>query len=246
MNALDKIILKSFLAALLRLDHSLPEDVQRQVNDISKDLNADSAKLSSVVRKYLPLQQPYKDVRLVLQTDGERFQSSALEENNLINISDEKLLQFAFNILNAEDSVYFMKNTYAESSDFRQIFSLLQPQENVTRISILDLIGKYCMSVENGQIVYYLIYPKLLANQPVNLDFTGVDICTSPFLSIAIGQLLKDISPEKLDHLLTVSNLNTVWEQTRQQVMETCKQYYADPEFRSRVDKVRYELLNSL
>lgn len=66
------------------------------------------------------------------------------------------------------------------------------------KYDIRNLIGENCMTPDNGQKVYNLIHPELVADRPVKLDFTGVDIFASPFFNFAIGQLLKDFQPE--DH----------------------------------------------
>ncbi|WP_292870942.1 STAS-like domain-containing protein [Nostoc sp. LPT] len=38
--------------------------------------------------------------------------------------------------------------------------------------------------------MYALVYPELLAEHQVELDFAGVEIFASPFFNFAIGQLL--------------------------------------------------------
>jgi hypothetical protein len=38
-----------------------------------------------------------------------------------------------------------------------------------------------------------------VAKRPVELDFRSVNICISPFLNFAIGQLLRDIQPDTLN-----------------------------------------------
>ncbi|NEP11136.1 MAG: STAS-like domain-containing protein [Symploca sp. SIO2C1] len=101
------------------------------------------------------------------------------------------------------------------------------------------------MTTEDGQKVYDLIHPKLLEEQPVELDFTGVEIAAPPFLNFAIGQLLKDIAPESIELLLKVSNLNPLGSRGLKLVIENSKQYYSEPQFRSRVDQVIKEYADS-
>jgi hypothetical protein len=245
MNSLDKITLKSFLAALIRQNNSLPDALQKQVNKIGKALSSDISQLDALTENYPPLEQEYMDARCALQNDGERFRSSALEENSSIDISDEQLMNLALEVLTAEDSVSFAKKVCTESSEIRQLLSQLLSQTSSYTINILDLIGQYCIATEDGQMVYDLIHPKLLENQPVELDFTGVEIAGPPFLNFAIGQLLRDIQPESIDRLLKVSNLNPLGSRTLKLVIENSKQYYSDPEFRSRVDRVIKEYADS-
>ncbi|GAA6617408.1 STAS-like domain-containing protein [Scytonema sp. NUACC26] len=78
---------------------------------------------------------------------------------------------------------------------------------------IFTLIGKNCITPGDGQRVYDLVHPELLADLPVELDFAGVEIFASPFFNFAIGQLLRDIPPSHLKRLLKVSNLNQVGKQ---------------------------------
>ncbi len=111
---------------------------------------------------------------------------------------------------------------------------------------ILTLVGKNCITPGDGQVVYDLVHPELLADRVVELDFAGVEIFASPFFNFAIGQLLRDIQPEKLNRLLKVSNLNQVGKQILKLVIENSKRYYSDPDFRSRVDQVISEQANTL
>ncbi|MFM6455833.1 MAG: STAS-like domain-containing protein [Planktothrix sp.] len=111
---------------------------------------------------------------------------------------------------------------------------------------IHQIIGEFCMTPDQGQKVYRLIYPKLIANRPVELDFTGVKICIPPFLNFALGQLFKDIQPDTLNHLLKISNLNPISQQTLQLVMENAKCYYSDENLRQSVDRVLTEQSVSL
>ncbi|NES23342.1 MAG: STAS-like domain-containing protein [Symploca sp. SIO3E6] len=242
MNLLDKITLKSFLAALVRQACSLPGDLQQEVNAIAKTLSAKLSHLDLLTEDYPLLEQDYLAARAILQDDGDRLRSSVVEEKPSVEITDEQLLNLASEILSAKDSVSFAKQAYAESPEFRQLLAQLLPQTSSYTINILDLIGKYCITTEAGQRVYDLIHPKLLEEQPVELDFTGVEIAAPPFLNFAIGQLLKDIPPETINRLLPRKNLNPLDEESLEFIIDDCQQYYSDSEFRSRVDQVIYEL----
>ncbi|WP_204106303.1 MULTISPECIES: STAS-like domain-containing protein [Spirulina sp. CCY15215] len=106
------------------------------------------------------------------------------------------------------------------------------------KLEIHTLVGKNCMTCEDGQIVYDRIHPELLAECPVELDFAGVEIFASPFFNFAIGQLLRDIEPDNLNRLLTFPNLNSIGKSILKQVIENSKRYYSDEKYRSKVDKV--------
>lgn len=92
---------------------------------------------------------------------------------------------------------------------------------------IKDLIGENCMTQQAGQQVYEMIYPKLLEDQSVELDFTGVKRFLSVFFNFVIGQLLRDMDSARVDRLLTVSHLTPVGQQTCDQVWENARHYYA-------------------
>jgi len=111
---------------------------------------------------------------------------------------------------------------------------------------ILTLVGKNCITPIDGQKVYDLVHPELQADQPVELDFNGVEIFASPFFNFAIGQLLRDISPDNLNRLLKFSDLKPVGRQTLKLVIENSKRYYPDPKFRDRLDQVISEQANNL
>jgi STAS-like domain of unknown function (DUF4325) len=95
------------------------------------------------------------------------------------------------------------------------------------RYMILELIGENCMTQQSGERIYDKIHPLLLAGQPVELDFAGAKRFLSVFFNFAIGQLLRDIEPDVLDRILTVSNLTPVGQQTYERVIDNAKRYYA-------------------
>lgn len=106
------------------------------------------------------------------------------------------------------------------------------------KLNVYELFGENCMSQQAGQQLHEKIHPALQAGQPVELDFAGVKRFLSVFFNFAIGQLLKDIDPDTLDRLLTVSNLRSVGQQTYDRVMENAKRYYSEPPYRQAVDEM--------
>lgn len=128
MEILDTITLKAFVAALMRLDDSLPEDVQNQLNEIAKEFPTDSSKLHILAKDYSPLTQEYMDARLALQKDGERFRVTEPDPDCSAEISNDKILNFAIEVFNADDSVDFVKKTAQESSILGHILFRLRRQ----------------------------------------------------------------------------------------------------------------------
>lgn len=101
---------------------------------------------------------------------------------------------------------------------------------------IYDITGEYATDSESGQRVYELIYPQLLSSNSVELDFDGVGVLASAFFNFAIGQLLKDIAPEKLNELLDIRNLSPHGTSILERVIENAERYYSDNRYRQAVD----------
>lgn len=62
------------------------------------------------------------------------------------------------------------------------------------RHEILTLVGKNCITLADGQKVYELIYPELLADRPVELDFAGVKIFAAHALQLCFWATVKGYS----------------------------------------------------
>ena len=103
---------------------------------------------------------------------------------------------------------------------------------------INSIVGKNCITLDDGQLIYNLIHPQLLAGNSVELDFAGVDIFASPFLNAAIGQLLKDIPTETLNRLLILSNFNELGENLAKKIIKNAKEYYSNETIRKAVNEV--------
>ena len=105
----------------------------------------------------------------------------------------------------------------------------------MTIVKIKTRIGKNCITIEDGQKIYQIIHKSLLKDNVVKLDFNGVEVFASPFFNTAIGQLLKDIDPESLNHNLKISSLPDSGRATLERVIENSKKYYADSEYRNSI-----------
>lgn len=57
------------------------------------------------------------------------------------------------------------------------------------RIKLLDLCGKDCCSVGEGQKLYQLIFPEIRKGSLVELDFEGIESLLTPFLNTGFGRL---------------------------------------------------------
>ena len=158
------------------------------------------------------------------------------------------------NLKNRLDLDYFNPKKRVSENNHDNLFlfkkSLLSPSNSqvkvFTKYEVFDIVGKNCITLNDGQKIYNLIHPQLQVNQPVELDFTGVEIFAAPFFNFAIGQLLKDIQPENISKLLKISNIKPLGNQIISLVIENSKRYYSDPIFRSRLDKAINEKSNHL
>lgn len=103
--------------------------------------------------------------------------------------------------------------------------------------NIKENVGTNGITLQDGQKVYEAIYPELKNKQPVTLDFAEVRILASPFLNAAIGQLLRDISPEDLNHYLKFVNLPTVTRPVLKRVIDNAKGYYTNEVVRRAIDE---------
>jgi hypothetical protein len=108
----------------------------------------------------------------------------------------------------------------------------------MSHIRLSEQIGKYCVTVEDGQRIYKLIHPLLSTKQTVQLDFAGVQIVASPFLNAAVGQLLRDLDSETLNAHLKFENLASSFKPILRRVIENAKRYYSDPAYRAAVEAV--------
>lgn len=109
------------------------------------------------------------------------------------------------------------------------------------KLSVYEQIGENCLTLDDGQKIYGLIHPELLANHQVELDFDKVKVFASPFFNAAIGQLLKDIKPECLNRLLKICNLVPAGLAVLKRVISNSKQYYSDENFRKAQDEILLE-----
>jgi hypothetical protein len=108
-------------------------------------------------------------------------------------------------------------------------------------IHVKEIVGENAITLDDGQILYDLIFPRLKNGEKVELNFAEVRIFASPFMNAAIGQLLQDIEPETLNELLIVDreNITSVGLSVMRRVIENAKQYYTlDKESRQKVDAI--------
>ncbi len=125
MNSLDAITLKAFLAALIRLDTSFSTEVQNQLNQSADTFPENVSTLHELAKSYSPLKQEYMDALIALQDDGER-QRLIIFNDGSIQVSEQKILNFAIEVLQSQDSVNLAKNKAQESSELGKLLFELE------------------------------------------------------------------------------------------------------------------------
>ncbi len=91
---------------------------------------------------------------------------------------------------------------------------------------IFDFTGYSAIAIEHGQTVYKAIHYHLLRNELVELDFTGVEFLTTAFVGFALGQLLRDISQEKVNGLIEFTGISDDKRDMIQRVMNRAYKWY--------------------
>ncbi|MCL1491778.1 MAG: STAS-like domain-containing protein [Pseudanabaena sp. Salubria-1] len=103
---------------------------------------------------------------------------------------------------------------------------------------VYKITGKFATDPDSGQKLYDLIHPYLVRGEAVQLDFTDVTVFASAFFNYAIGALLRDITLDDLNHLLTFKTLPNTGMGVLKRVITRAKQYYSDAQYQKAVDTV--------
>jgi len=104
-------------------------------------------------------------------------------------------------------------------------------------VDVIELVGEYCITSDDGDRIYDVIHPALKVKQRVDLDFAGVDIFASPFFNAAIGRLYADISGDELALLLKVLNVTQDGLYVLARVIENSREYYSVSQRRRAVNE---------
>ncbi|GIW59473.1 MAG: hypothetical protein KatS3mg087_0539 [Patescibacteria group bacterium] len=93
------------------------------------------------------------------------------------------------------------------------------------KINVSDITGTYAIAFEHGQKLHDLIYPELINNTKVELDFSGIKLFGLNFLNHAIGQLLRDFPEEFINKNLVISNINPNGKKLLESVLNNATQF---------------------
>lgn len=83
---------------------------------------------------------------------------------------------------------------------------------------------------DDGEPIYNVILASLKGGIPVVLDFDGVEMMTTAFLNVVIGNLYKDYTSDKLKTMLSFSNLPAQIAIRIKKVTDNAKLFYKDQE----------------
>ncbi|MCA0404276.1 MAG: STAS-like domain-containing protein [Proteobacteria bacterium] len=97
-------------------------------------------------------------------------------------------------------------------------------------ISVFEIVGSsLCVASSDGQKVYIRLQAALKDKHSVSLSFGNVTLLTSAFLNAAIGQLYNSFSEQEIRDYLTVKDMQPHDLELLKRVVDTAKQYFADP-----------------
>lgn len=81
---------------------------------------------------------------------------------------------------------------------------------------------------EEGLPIYNSIIEAFKKGNTVTLDFEGVDMLTTAFLNVVIGDLYKDYNSEKLKSMLVLVNFSESTAKRIKKVTDNAKLFYKD------------------
>ena len=77
------------------------------------------------------------------------------------------------------------------------------------RVQLIDKVGSECVSLDQGERVYRLLFEELKNKRSVAVDFKGVQTLFSPFLMGSMGKLLGNFEKETLMQRLEFCNISS-------------------------------------
>lgn len=99
------------------------------------------------------------------------------------------------------------------------------------KIIIYNLIGsKDAVSSGDGEVLFREIMKALNEDAIVTLDFSRIELITSTFLNVAIGQLYSKYDSAKLREYLKLENIVDGDLAILKRVVDRAKQYFKDKE----------------
>lgn len=107
----------------------------------------------------------------------------------------------------------------------------------MSTIRVRDVAGRFCITMSEGEALFRVLQPILRRGERAELDFDGVTVYASPFFNAGIGQLLREITKERLRQLIEVRGLSADGNHVLQRTIENAATYYRNEELRRAIDE---------
>jgi hypothetical protein len=108
-------------------------------------------------------------------------------------------------------------------------------------IQVAALFGQHCVTTEDGEQLNRRICAPLSAGDNVELDFSDVRVCASPFFNAMLGTLLRDYTAVELNSRVQFRGLTPVAIETLRLAIDNSREYFANPRVRERLDALGAE-----
>ena len=106
-------------------------------------------------------------------------------------------------------------------------------------VPVAGLVGRNCVTVEQGDKIYQHVVGPLKAGDVVELDFSGVVVFATPFFNASLGRLVQELKAEELHTRLKLPNLNENGVAVAKRVIGNAREYLArTPEERKKLDEL--------
>ena len=76
------------------------------------------------------------------------------------------------------------------------------------KINLANAVSENCFSIDDGQILFDLIFHELKERRSVEIDFNGVKSVLTPFLHSSIGKLMENYTKETVMEKLVFCNIS--------------------------------------
>lgn len=114
---------------------------------------------------------------------------------------------------------------------------------NNMTINVHDLVGPYAVAAEDGRRLHDEILKSMKAEGVrINVVFDGVAIIATPFLNVAVGGLLEQMTPEELRERINFAHLPPVGESALKKVIENAKRFYHEPARKEALERILWDL----
>lgn len=113
-------------------------------------------------------------------------------------------------------------------------------------IKIFDVVeGKNAVSMILGDKLYQIIKSELdkHTDEKIELDFSQIEVCASPFLNASIGYLFKDYSKEIIQAKISLTNIDDRDKSLVNKVIKNAIYQYENPnQYKQLIENIENEM----